>query len=386
MKPSARSDIPPFYVMEVMKAAARRAETHGDVLHLEVGQPSTQAPRRLRAAAGGLLDSDRIGYSEALGVPELRHRIVRHYAEQYGVDLPVERVVMTSGASGAFVLVLLAAFDHGARVGITDPGYAAYRNVIASLGLEAVGIRVGPRNRYVPTPADIEAAGPLDGLVTASPSNPTGTVFTLDEQEALVDACDRLGIRLIADEIYHGITYAGPAPTALAATDRAVVVQSFSKYYSMTGWRLGWLVAPDELVRPIERLAQNLFICPPTLAQLAALEAFDSTDELEANVARYRTGRAVLLEGLRRIGLIEFAPPDGAFYVWVDVSALGIDSQELCRRWLSETGVAVTPGIDFDPIEGHRFVRFSYSEAVDDIAEAMARLERWMARFASSGG
>lgn len=377
MKPSRRSEIAPFYVMEVMKAAAAR--TGGDVVHLEVGQPSTPAPAAVLAAARRGLTDDRLAYTHAAGDDRLRARIAAHYSEMYGVDVPADRIVVTVGASGGFVLALLAAFDVGDRVGITEPGYAAYRNIIEALGLELVGIRVGPETRYVPTVESLAAAGPLDGFVLASPSNPTGTTVTGPELAVLAAYCEREGIRLVSDEIYHGITYGGPAPTA-AARPGAIVVQSFSKYFSMTGWRLGWLVAPDDLVRPLERLAQNLVIAAPTLSQLAAVAAFDAAAELDANVARYRTNRDILVEGLASMGITSIAPPDGAFYVWADVSHLSDDSQELCSRWLAELGVAVTPGIDFDPAEGHRFVRFSYSESTADITEAVHRLRSWSPR------
>jgi aspartate/methionine/tyrosine aminotransferase len=369
MKLAARSDIPPFYVMEVMKAAAERQRAGGKVLHMEVGQPSTAAPARVLAAAEQALRSDRLGYTNAAGIDPLRERIARHYLETAGIGIDAGRIVITAGASGGFVLTLLAAFDVGDRVGITEPGYAAYRNIIRALGLELVGIPVGPASRFVPTPADIDAAGPLDGMVLASPSNPTGTILTRAER----------GIRVISDEIYHRITYTGPAPSALEISDGAVVVQSFSKYYSMTGWRLGWLVLPTELVRPVERLAQNLFIAPSTLAQLAAVTAFDCTPELDANVARYARNREVVIGGLREMGIQGIAPADGAFYVWADVSGISDDSQELCRSWLDQCGVAVTPGIDFDPKQGLRHVRFSYSESTEDVTEAMTRLAafRW---------
>lgn len=376
MKPSRRSEIAPFYVMEVMKAAAERRASGEDVVHLEVGQPSTPAPAPVLAAAHRGLDADRLAYTHAAGDDRLRARIAAHYGEAYGVEISPDRVFVTVGASGGFVLTLLAAFDVGDRVGITEPGYAAYRNIIEALGLDPVGIRVGPETRYVPTVESLAAAGPLDGLVLASPSNPTGTTLTPAELAAIAGFCERSGIRLVSDEIYHGITYGGPAPTA-AGRPGSVVVQSFSKYYSMTGWRLGWLVAPDDLLRPLERLAQNLVIAPPTLSQLAATAAFEATAELDANVARYRVNREILVEGLAEVGITSIAPPDGAFYVWADVSDLAGDSDELSRRWLADIGVAATPGIDFDPAEGHRFVRFSYSESTADITEAVRRLRRW---------
>lgn len=377
MKPSRRSDIAPFYVMEVMKAAAERQRAGGDVVHLEVGQPSTPAPSVVRKAARRWLEDDRLAYTHAAGDDRLRARIARHYGEAYGVEVAADQVVVTVGASGGFVLALLAAFDAGDRIGITEPGYAAYRNIIEALGLVLVGIRVGPETRYVPTAESVAAAGPLDGLVLASPSNPTGTTLTEAELAAVTGYCAENGIRLISDEIYHGITYEEPAPTA--AGSGALIVQSFSKYFSMTGWRLGWLVAPDDLVRPLERLAQNLVIAAPTLSQLAAVEAFDARAELDANVARYAVNRRVLVDGLESMGITAIAPPDGAFYVWADVSHLAVDSQELCAAWLAGLGVAVTPGIDFDPEAGNRFVRFSYSESTADIVEAVGRLRGWSA-------
>ncbi len=377
MKPSRRSDIAPFYVMEVMKAAAERQRAGGDVVHLEVGQPSTPAPSVVRKAARRWLEDDRLAYTHAAGDDRLRARIARHYGEAYGVEVAADQVVVTVGASGGFVLALLAAFDAGDRIGITEPGYAAYRNIIEALGLVLVGIRVGPETRYVPTAESVAAAGPLDGLVLASPSNPTGTTLTEAELAAVTGYCAENGIRLISDEIYHGITYEEPAPTA--AGSGALIVQSFSKYFSMTGWRLGWLVAPDDLVRPLERLAQNLVIAAPTLSQLAAVEAFDARAELDANVARYAVNRRVLVDGLESMGITAIAPPDGAFYVWADVSHLAVDSQELCAAWLAGLGVAVTPGIDFDPEAGNRFVRFSYSESTADIVEAVDRLRDWSA-------
>jgi aspartate/methionine/tyrosine aminotransferase len=378
MKIAARSEIAPFYVMEVMKAAAERAATTGDVLHLEVGQPSTPAPRGVIEAARRILDEDRLGYTDATGIPPLRHRIALHYRERHDLDIDPDRIAVTVGASGGCVLAFLATFDAGDRVAVTEPGYPCYRNMLEALGIEVVGVPVGPETRFVPTNDQLDAAGPLDGLVLASPSNPTGTTLTSAELESLAAHCTAGGIRIVADEIYHGISYGDPAPTALAFSDSAVVVQSFSKYYSMTGWRLGWLVVPDELIRPVERLAQNLFISAPALSQHAGLSAFDCGEELDRNVARYATNRAVLLEAFEQAGLARLAPPDGAFYLYVDVSRITDDSPALCRTWLDELGVATTPGIDFDPVRGRRFVRFSYSESTEDVTEAARRIEGWM--------
>jgi aspartate/methionine/tyrosine aminotransferase len=377
MKIADRADIAPFYVMEVMKAAADRERVEGEVLHLEVGQPSTPAPATVIRAAHRALDDQRLGYTDAAGLVQLRARIAHFYRQRYGVEVDPRRVVLTMGASGGFALAFLASFDVGDRVAVTEPGYPCYRNVLEAFGIEAVGVPVDASTRFVPSPQQLDAAGDLDGLVIASPANPTGTMLTPDELERTVRHCRNWGIRLIADEIYHGITYERPATTALELTQDAVVLQSFSKYFSMTGWRLGWMVVPDEMVRPIERLAQNLFISPPTLAQLAGLAAFDGIEELEANVARYRTNRDILMASLRRAGLHRFAPPDGAFYLYVDVGDVTDDAQELCRAWLDELGIACTPGIDFDPVRGRRFVRLSYSESTEDIAKAARRIEQW---------
>ncbi|MCQ3803223.1 MAG: aminotransferase class I/II-fold pyridoxal phosphate-dependent enzyme [Acidimicrobiia bacterium] len=363
--------------MEVMKAAARREVAGGDVLHLEVGQPMTPAPSRVREAARRGLAVDRLGYTAATGLVALRARVGRFYGERYGLDVSHERVVMTIGASAGFVLSCLALFDPGDRVAMTVPGYSAYRNVLTALGLELVEVRVDAETRFVPAVDRLEAAGPLDGLVVASPSNPTGVTLTAEEMKEVAGFCSTTGTVLISDEIYHGIDYGERAATALEFSESAVVVQSFSKYFSMTGWRLGWLVVPPEMFRPLERLAQNLFIAPPTVSQLGALEAFDCTDELDANVAAYARSREILVAGLAEAGITRIAPPDGGFYVYADVSHLGMVSPALCTRWLEEIGVAATPGIDFDPEQGDRWVRFSYSESTADIVEAVSRLKGW---------
>jgi aspartate/methionine/tyrosine aminotransferase len=386
MRSARRADIPPFYVMEVMKAAGERERTVGDVLHLEVGQPSTPAPAAVRTAAAAALDSDRLGYTDATGILELRERIAAHYRARYGVDVSPDRIVVTMGASGGFVLAYLAAFDVGDRVAVTEPGYPCYRNTLEAFGVEVVPIPVGPETRFVPTGELLSSAGKLHGLMIASPANPTGTALNREELSEVAGWCRANEVLLIADEIYHGIEYGEPVPTALSVEPNAIVLQSFSKYYSMTGWRLGWMVLPEELVRPVERLAQNLFISPPTLSQLAAIAAFDATAELDGNVARYAANREVLLDGLGAVGLDHFASPDGAFYFYVDVSHLTKDSQELCRIWLEELGVACTPGIDFDPTNGHRYVRLSYSESTADIAEATSRIAGWVRSQARDKG
>ncbi len=376
MKPSRRSEVAPFFVMEMMKAADERALTGVEVLHLEVGQPTTAAPEGVRRAAVAALADDRLGYTPALGIDELRERIARWYDERYGVIVPTDRVAVTVGASGAFVLAAIAAFDVGARIGITAPGYAAYRNILSALDLEVVSVEVDATTRFVPTSARLDAALPLDGLVVASPSNPTGTMLTRDELATVVRWCAEHDVRLVSDEIYHGISYGAEEVTAVELWDEAIVIQSFSKYFSMTGWRLGWSVLPEGLVRPVERLAQNLFISAPTLSQLAAVAAFDCTEELDENVVRYRERRRILLEGLAAAGIDEVAPADGAFYVYARIDHLG-DATALCRRWLDELAITATPGVDFDPDGGHRWVRFSYSESTGQITEAVRRLAAW---------
>ena len=375
MDPAKRSEIAPFYVMEVMKAAAERNALHGDVLHLEVGQPSTPAPAPVRAAARAVLDDNRIGYTHALGMDELREAIATSYEKNYGIPLDAGRVAVTVGASGGCVLAFLACFEPGDRVAVTEPGYPCYRNMLTAFGAEVVGIETGPDQDFKLRPDQLTED--LAGLVLASPSNPTGTMLTEEELQAVAERCSELGIRLISDEIYHGITYDRPAHTAIAHSKSAVVVQSFSKYFSMTGWRLGWLVLPENLVGPVERLAQNLMISPPTLSQYAGIAAFDGYDETEASVRRYAENRQVLLDGLPSAGIDRLAPADGAFYVYAAVDHLTDDSQELCSRWLDEIGLAATPGVDFDPTDGHKYVRFSYSESRDDMVEAMRRLKGW---------
>ena len=379
---SGRSGINPFYVMEVMRAAEEREAAGGEVLHLEVGQPSTSAPAGVIRAARAALESDVLGYTTAAGLEPLRVRISDHYRSWYGAQVDPSRVVVTLGASGAFVLAFLAAFDAGDRVVVPTPGYPCYRNALQALNAEVVTLPTFAETRFQPSPELLDdlcrRTGSVDGLVLASPSNPSGTMLDGPALAAVSDWCTAHGVRLVADEIYHGITFGAPAPTALNLNSDALVVNSFSKYFSMIGWRLGWVIAPGDLVEPIRRLAQNFFIAAPTLSQIAAVAAFDCHDELQANVARYALNRSVLLDGLPAAGIDRLAPSDGAFYVYAAVDHLAPDSQALCRRWLDELGVAVTPGVDFDPAEGHRYARFSYAGATGDMAEAMRRLKAWV--------
>lgn len=379
MKISRRGQVPPFIVMDVMTAAAAREKTHGDVLHLEVGQPSTPAPAGVLAAAQAALRDDKIGYTVALGIPPLRQAIADHYGRAYGTAVAPGQVVVTTGSSGAFLLAFLAAFDVGDRVALAAPGYPAYRNILTALGIEVVEIPAGPDTRYQPTPELLERhGGRLDGLIIASPANPTGTMLSPEALAELTAYCESHSIRLVSDEIYHGITYGMGTATALQTSRSAIIVNSFSKYYSMTGWRLGWLVLPEDLLRPVECLAQNFTISPPTLSQYAAVAAFDCGEELDRNVVRYARNRSLLLEMLPRAGFDRLAPADGAFYLYAEIGHLTNDSLEFCRRMLAETGVAATPGVDFDPVRGHATMRFSFAGATEEMEEAATRLQRWL--------
>lgn len=379
--PSKRSAIAPFIAMDVL-SETRELERQGRrIVHMELGEPGAPAPRAVREAATRALAEGAIGYAEALGRPALRQRIARHYGEAYGVDVSPERVIVATGSSGAFLLSFLAGFDPGARIAMTAPGYPAYANILASLGLESVLIDVGADTHYSPTAALLAAAHRakrLDGALLASPANPTGAMIPSDEFQKICAFCEDAGILFVSDEIYHGLSYERPCETALAHSRNAIVVNSFSKYYAMTGWRLGWLVAPESLVRPMERLQQSLAISAPTLAQIAALEAFEAKAELEAVKASYARSRALLLERLPRLGFADFAPPDGAFYIYTDISRFSADSAAFCKRMLEEAGVAVTPGIDFDRARGKRMLRFSYAGAESEVRLGLDRLAAWL--------
>ncbi|HYG85698.1 MAG TPA: pyridoxal phosphate-dependent aminotransferase [Azospirillum sp.] len=378
MKISKRGNVPPFFVMEVMRAAFERERAGLEVLHLEVGQPSTGAPTGVIEAAQRALTSDKLGYTDALGIPPLRAAIARWYRDRYGVDVPPSRVAVTTGSSGAFQLGFLAAFDPGDRVAMASPSYPAYRHTLTAIGVEPVEIEAGPETGFQPTVAMLEKLDkPVQGLIVASPANPTGTMLSRQELTELADWCARNGVRLVSDEIYHGLTYGQEAVTAAAVCPDALVVNSFSKYFSMTGWRLGWMILPEALVRSVECLAQNLFISAPTLSQMAAVAAFDCTEELDGHVARYARNRELLLRELPKAGFDKVAPADGAFYIYADVSDMTDDSEAFCKRMLAETGIAATPGIDFDPARGRRFVRFSFAGSEETIAEAARRLIAW---------
>ena len=376
LKTGRRAAVAPFYAMESFRAAHAREAQGERVLHLEVGEPAAGAPAAALDAARRALAGRRIGYTEALGIPALRRRIARHYEERYGLAVGPERVAVTHGASAAFTLAFLAAFDPGDRVALAEPGYPAYRNILAALDMEPVALAAGPGQRFQPDPDLLEAAAPLDGLIVASPSNPTGSMMDAPALAAVAEWCRGNGTRLISDEIYHGISYGRRESSVLEHDGDAVAINSFSKYFGMTGWRLGWAVAPPSLVGAFDRLAQNFFISPSGLAQFAALEAFDCRAELDARVAVYARNRKLLLERLPQAGFSLPAPVDGAFYVYADIGRLAEDSRAFCAAMLEETGVAATPGIDFDPRRGDRFVRFSFAGAEDEIAEAAERLTK----------
>ncbi len=381
-----RADVPPFHVMDLLARASERQRSHGDLVNFVAGQPSTPAPRAVREAAKRALDSDLLGYTVATGIPELREAIAAHHGRWHGIDVDPDEVVVTTGSSGGFLLAFLAAFEPGDRVAIARPGYPCYRNVLTALGCEVVELPTGPAERFQPTVEQLEqlvAAGePVKGLVVASPANPTGTMLTPEELGGLATWCERNGVRLVSDEIYHGITYAN-APAAASAwqwSRTGVVFCSFSKYFSMTGWRLGWMLVPEDLRRPVDVLTGNFTICPPVLSQQAAVAAFDASSyaECDAHVARYAENRAVLLDGLRSLGWTRLAPADGAFYVYADLEGLTDDSMGFALRLLAETGVALTPGVDFDTERGRHFVRLSFAGQRTEIETGLDRLATWL--------
>ncbi|WP_432449859.1 pyridoxal phosphate-dependent aminotransferase [Aliiroseovarius marinus] len=377
MKKSSRGHVDPFIVMDVMEAA-RAAEAKGrHIIHMEVGQPSTPAPKAARDALVRAMDEDAMGYTVALGLPALREGIAALYKDWYGVTLDPNRVVVTPGSSGAFILAFTALFEAGDKVGLGEPGYPSYRQILKALNLTPVGLPTKPENRLQPVPADIPDG--LAGLITASPANPSGTMLDHAALEGLIGTCRDKDTSFIADEIYHGLQYDGRAVSALELTDDVYVINSFSKYFSMTGWRVGWMVVPEDHVRQIERLAQNMFICPPHASQIAALGALQGRDELDANLATYATNRQLMLEGLPSAGFDKIAPPDGAFYIYADVSDHTNDSRAFAAEILEEAGVAVTPGLDFDPVRGATTLRFSYARSTEDIREGLARLTTFMA-------
>ncbi len=380
IKVAKRGRIAPFMVMEMLRAANARSAAGHDVIHLELGEPSTGAPAPVLEAAKRAIEAEDIGYTEALGLPVLRQRIARFYEERHGAGCPIEaeRVAVTTGSSGAFILAFLAAFDAGDVIAFATPGYPAYRNITSALDLEPMPIPCGVEHGFQPTAELLDGLDPTpDGLILASPANPTGAMVEPAVLAELVTWCRTHGVRIIADEIYHGITYGRASETLLAMDPTAIVINSFSKYFSMTGWRLGWMVMPADIARASESLSQNIFISPPALSQHAALAVFDCAGELEANVRRYADNRTILLDGLKAAGFGPFAPADGAFYIYGGVAALHGTSPELCAEILESVGVAATPGTDFDPDQGPGFIRFSYAASTEDMTLAMDRIKRW---------
>jgi len=380
-----RAGIPPFHVMDVWLAAAERQRSHGDLVNLSAGQPSAGAPTAVREAAIAALQRNQLGYTVALGIPELRGAIAAAYADRHDLEVAVDDVIITTGSSGGFLLAFLACFDVGDRVAIASPGYPCYRNILSALGCEVVEIPCGAETRFQPTAAMLaELDPPVQGVIVASPANPTGTVIPPEELAAIASWCDTEGVRLISDEVYHGLVYEGaPATSSAWQTSRnAVVVNSFSKYFAMTGWRLGWLLVPAGLHRAVDRLTGNFTICPPALAQHAAVAAFSTESIAEADglLSHYAGNRALLLDGLRDIGIDRLAPADGAFYVYADVGQYTEDSLSFCSNLLADTGVAIAPGIDFDTVYGSSFVRFSFAGPSADITEALRRLGPWLHR------
>lgn len=381
LTPSARGNVPPFMVMDVMAAAARIEAAGGKVVHMEVGQPAAGAPKPAIAAARAALGAGTLGYTEALGIASLRARIARYYREVRRVPVEPDRIVVTTGSSAGFILAFLAMFEPGDRVAIANPGYPPYRHILSALGCQPVLIETGPATRWAITGESLRAAharAPLAGVLVASPANPTGTMMAPQALADLIAVAEGCGIRVISDEIYHGLDYAVPAETALRLSNRAMVINSFSKYFCMTGWRVGWLVAPEPLVRPIERLQGNLAISVPTLSQIAAEAAFDGGDELEAIKHGYEDNRKILIDGLPNAGLDRFLPVDGAFYLYADVSRFSNDSFDFAKRLLQDAHVAATPGVDFDPVNGNKFVRFCYAGSAADMREAVARIGGWL--------
>ena len=383
LKPSKRSDVPPFIVMDVMAAAAQREAQGAHIIHMEVGQPAAPAPATAIKAAQDALTRGRIGYTETLGIPSLRARIARHYQDAYDLALDPARVVVTTGSSGGFILAFLSMFEPGDRVALANPGYPPYRHILSALGCEPVLIETSAETRWALSAKALIAAhqrAPLKGVVIASPANPTGTMMDADALTRLIAVAEAEGIRVISDEIYHGLDYAFAAETAANTSERVVVINSFSKYFCMTGWRVGWMVVPDALVRPSERLQGNLAISVPTLAQIAAEAAFDGREEMEAVKHGYEENRRILTEGLPKAGLDKFLPVDGAFYLYADISRFSDDSLDFAKRMLNEADVAATPGIDFDPVNGRHFLRFCYAGSAAEMHEAVERIGNWLRR------
>ena len=377
---SRRSAVEPFHAMDILAEANRLADLGKPIISMALGQPSDPAPKSALEAAKRALENGRIGYTNALGMESLRHRIAQFYADHYSIEVEPERVAVTTGSSSGFNLAFLALFDVGDRVAITRPGYPAYRNIMTALGIEVIEIPVGPGEGDLTGErlADIHRKTPLRGLLFASPANPTGSIMPVEDMQRVVLTAQSLGISVISDEIYHRLSHVGSDTTALSVSDDVTIINSFSKYYCMTGWRIGWMILPKHLVRPVERIAQSLYISAPELSQIAAIEAFSGTSELEAVKSRYAQSRLILAQRLPRFGFDLAASMDGAFYAWCDVSKHTNDSMTFAKRMLAETFVAATPGHDFDPVNGHRHMRLSYAGRPKEMVEALDRIEKWL--------
>ena len=377
MKKSKRSNVDPFIVMDVMESA-RKAEANGKhVIHMEVGQPGTPAPKRAKQFISDEISNNDLGYTVTLGLPELRNRISKLYGDWYNIDLNPDRIIITTGSSGAFILSFAALFDVGDRVGIAAPGYPSYRQILKSQDLIPIDIFTELQNKFQPIPKDIKENN-LNGLLVASPANPTGSMLDKKKLEALINTAHENKVSFIIDEIYHGIQYENNPTSALEISNECYVINSFSKYFSMTGWRVGWMIVPEDHVRQVERLSQNLFICPPHVSQLTALSAMDAKEELNTNVEVYKKNRSILLEELPKAGLNKFSPPDGAFYIYIDISEYSKDSLNFCKEVLDNAGVAITPGLDFDQKRGNSTIRFSYARSTEDIIEGANRIKKFM--------
>ncbi len=380
MKNSARGSVDPFIVMDVMEAASKKEKSGYEVIHLEVGQPGSSAPKMAAESVKNKISKSPMGYTVARGIPELREKIADLYLRWYNVQVEPERIIVTPGSSGAFILTFTGLFDVGDTVGVGSPGYPSYRQILKALSLNTNTIKTFNNNKFQPVVADI-INNSLDGLIVASPANPTGSMLNKNDLEKLITACKTEQTAFISDEIYHGIEYESRAVSALEVSDDCVVINSFSKYFSMTGWRLGWVVVPKNHIRQFERLAQNMFICAPHISQIAALGALDAYDELNLNLKTYETNRTMLIEELPKLGLRNFAPPDGAFYFYIDVSEYTDDSVTFAKSILDEVDVAITPGIDFDSERGFKTIRLSYACSTSDLKEGLKRLEKFMSKY-----
>lgn len=372
--------VEPFRAISVSRLAHQLKSEGRSIIHMEFGQPSTGAPAAAIARAHQVLDADAMGYWES---PDLRARIARLYDERYGVAVDPNRILLTSGASPALVLALSTLFKPGDRIALARPGYVAYRNTLRALHLEPVEIACGPDTRFQLTAAQLQALDPAPaGVIIASPANPTGTIIPDAELAAIAEVCRARNIAIVSDEIYHGLSYVGPTPSMLQFAPDAVVINSFSKYWSMAGWRLGWLLVPEARIDAARAYIGNMFLTPPSLSQHAGLVAMDAVDELEGNIQTYARNRQLMLDALPALGLRKIAPPDGAFYIWADIGHLTNDSVAFCEQLLRDTGVATAPGIDFDPVEGHHFIRFSFAVSTPEIEDALSRLRPWFAALA----